>query len=204
MGPKSWRAHSSSANKNQIGLSPAQSGGKSCRNEGGDGCLSIKCTVNGWGWACVWVGGSAFGPTRLAQIAKVLFTLNCRDPVNIHVFNNPECAARHAFWRWRGLPSPFDVLSLSDSLSGIFEDGIGDIFFLIYLIQPIGSQQCVSSPGCFVLLGVGDFPVRSSFPQIHGISNTFMQRADCCEQVVVSVTAAHINVLCVHFKSAAF
>lgn len=56
----------------------------------GDGCLSIKCTANGW-------GGGLFGPTGLAEIAEVPFTLNCRDPVNIHLFNNPECAARRAF-----------------------------------------------------------------------------------------------------------
>lgn len=41
--------------------------------------------------------GGLFGPTGLAEIAEVPFTLNCRDPVNIHLFNNPECAARRAF-----------------------------------------------------------------------------------------------------------
>lgn len=61
----------------------------------GDGCLSIKCTVNALGG--LGGGGLSFGPTGSVEIAEVPFTLNCRDPVNIHLFNNPECAARRTF-----------------------------------------------------------------------------------------------------------
>lgn len=146
MGPKSWRARCSSANKKPDWLinSPvwwAKLAGMKFK-AGKDGCRGmVACQLNvlwiAWGGFGGW-GGFSFGPTGSTEIAEVPFTLNCRDPVNIHLFNNPESAARRAFWRRRGLRFPFDVLSLSDSLSGIFVDGIGDIFslfFFIYLIQ---------------------------------------------------------------------
>lgn len=66
-----------------------------------------------------------------------------------------------------GSAFPFDVLSLSDSLSEIFEDGIGDIFFFSFIQSNLkGFQQYFSSPRCFVVLGGGwvGIQVGCSFP----------------------------------------
>lgn len=60
------------------------------------GCLSIKAAVNGW-------EVEMFGSVRHSfcligsadtDIAEVPFTSNRKDPVNIQLFNNPECAAQ--------------------------------------------------------------------------------------------------------------
>lgn len=37
------------------------------------------------------------GPVGSVEIAEVPFTSNRKNPVNIQLFNNPECAAHGAF-----------------------------------------------------------------------------------------------------------
>lgn len=68
-----------------------------------------------------------------------------------------------------GSAFPFDVLSLSDSLSEISEDGIGDIFsFFIHSIQPQRfPAACLQSKTlCCIEWGVvaGGIQVGSSSP----------------------------------------
>lgn len=54
--------------------------------------------MNGWeveralGCAC-----HRSGPDGSVEIAEVPFTSNRKNPVNIRLFNNPECAAQRAF-----------------------------------------------------------------------------------------------------------
>ena len=55
-----------------------------------------------------------------------------------------------------GSAFPFDVPSLSDSLSEIFEDGIGDIFsFFIHSIQPQRFQVIVLLSKMLCCIGGG-------------------------------------------------
>lgn len=55
-----------------------------------------------------------------------------------------------------GSASPFDVLSLSDSLSGISEDGIGDIFVFFHSFNPTSklSSSMSAGPPLLLLRGV--------------------------------------------------
>ena len=76
--------------------------GKEVRGGGGRAvvgfCLSIKAAVNGWEVERV-LGGACHlsGPVGSVEIAEVQFTSNRKNPVNIQLFNNPECAAHGAF-----------------------------------------------------------------------------------------------------------
>lgn len=130
------------------------------------GGVPVKAAVNGWEvkmFTSVRHSSCLIGSAD-TDIAEVPFTSNRKDPVNIQLFNNPECAAQWAFWRLWGSAFPFDVPSLSASLSGIFEDGIGNISSLFFIIffpfnqsNLKGFQQYGSSLSCFVVLGVEAF-----------------------------------------------
>lgn len=117
MGPKCWRTYRSSANKTStdwLSNSSVQWAKLAARRWAGGKkrsvvgfCLSIKAAVNGWeveralGCAC-----HRSGPDGSVEIAEVPFTSNRKNPVNIRLFNNPECAAQRAFWRLWGLHFP--------------------------------------------------------------------------------------------------
>lgn len=106
------------------------------------------------------------GPVGSVEIAEVPFTSNRKNPVNIQLFNNPECAAHGAFWRLWGLHFPLmyfhcQTLYLKSSKMELVT------FSLFSFIQSNlkGFQQYFSSPRCFVVWGErGDIQVGSSSP----------------------------------------
>lgn len=103
------------------------------------------------------------GPVGSVEIAEVLFTSNRKNPVNIHLFNNPECAARSAFWRLWGLHFPLmyfhcQTRYLKSSKTELVT------FSLFSFIQSNlkGFLQYFSSPRCFVVGRGGGIQVSCS------------------------------------------
>lgn len=135
---------------------------------GGSRCRVFACQLRRPWMAGRWrtLGGASHlsGPVGCAEIGEVPFTSNRKNPVNIQLFNNPECAAHGAFWRLWGLHFPLmyfhcQTLYLKSSKMELVT------FSLFSFIQSNlkGFQQYFSSPRCFVVLGWGGSGGRGAF-----------------------------------------